>query len=175
MNLPMHAPASPVIHVNLQAGQCCVGGASHRMRTVLGSCVSITLWHPRRRVGAMSHFLLPSRRGPIKRLDGHYGEEALWLMLRGLARFGVNPQECQAKIFGGGNMFPQQTRSAAETVGEKNGALARSLLSAYRLPLVCENLFGIGHRQLHFDVSNGDVWVRQIVPAEIAPDLKERT
>jgi chemotaxis protein CheD len=35
------------------------------IRTVLGSCVSITLWHPVKRVGGMCHFLLPTRGVPV--------------------------------------------------------------------------------------------------------------
>ena len=46
------------IDVFLMPGEHFVGDARHRIRTLLGSCVSITLWHPQRRVGAMSHFLL---------------------------------------------------------------------------------------------------------------------
>ena len=32
-----------------------------RLRTLLGSCVALTMWHPKCRYGAMCHFLLPSR------------------------------------------------------------------------------------------------------------------
>lgn len=47
--------------VYLLPGEYFVGDARYRIRTVLGSCVSITLWHRRLRIGAMSHFLLSER------------------------------------------------------------------------------------------------------------------
>lgn len=47
--------------VYLLPGEYFVGDARYRIRTVLGSCVSITLWHRPLRIGAMSHFLLSER------------------------------------------------------------------------------------------------------------------
>ncbi|MGV8891589.1 MAG: chemotaxis protein CheD [Burkholderiaceae bacterium] len=151
----------------LQPGEHFVGDSSYRIRTLLGSCVSITLWHPRQRIGAMSHFLLPSRGiASGSGLDGRYGEEVMLLMLQELARVKVKPAECVGKIFGGGNMFPGQTRADARNVGKKNGEAARLLLHTHRIPLISESLFGVGHRQIIFDVSNGDVWARQVKLAD---------
>jgi chemotaxis protein CheD len=149
--------------VFLQPGEHFVGDARHRIRTLLGSCVSITLWHPEHRIGAMCHFLLPSRGTTASgALDGRYGEEVIWIMSQELAGAKVKPTECVGKIFGGGNMFPGQTRDEARNVGIKNGEAARALLRSHRIPIVSESLFGVGHRQIIFDVSNGDVWARQV-------------
>ncbi len=157
--------ASPHEERVLRPGEYAVGDARCRMRTVLGSCVSITLWHPRRRVGAMSHFLLAERASPSGgSLDARYGEDALALMLQGLAKVRVPAGECQAKIFGGGSMFPEQTAPGALQVGRRNGELARSLLAKHGIAVHSESLFGDGHRQIVFNVATGDVWSRQIQP-----------
>jgi chemotaxis protein CheD len=164
----MHqADANDLIDIFLQPGEHFVGDANFRIRTLLGSCVSITLWHARQRVGAMSHFLLPSRisRGDGE-LDGRYGEEVILIMSRELRRVRINPSECVAKIFGGGDMFPGQTRADVRNVGLKNGEAARALLAAHRIPIVSESLFGVGHRQIIFDVGSGDVWARQVRPSD---------
>ena len=162
------------IDVFLQPGEYCVGGASHRIRTVLGSCVSVTLWNPALRVGAMSHFLLATRgarsrqvddvRGlDLLTLDAHYGDEALRLMLHDLALRKVAPTTCRAKIFGGGNMFPgQQQAGGAAAIGRRNGEAARDLLLGHGIEVVSESLFGDGHRQIVFDVETGHVWARQV-------------
>jgi len=154
-------------HVFLRPGQYFVGDERHQVRTVLGSCVSITLWHPRHRVGAMSHFLLShnATRHASPLLDARYGEGALRLMLRELAQARVDPAECGAKIFGGGNMFPEQSRGVgAIEVGRKNGEAARTLLLQAGIPILSESLFGEGHRQIIFDIATGDVWSRQLRP-----------
>lgn len=188
-----------LIDIFLQPGEYFVADAGYQIRTMLGSCVSITLWHPKARIGAMSHFLLPSRhlgeyRSPLdlatatrprlahlehlppcsahhrlgegapQALDARYADEALWLMLRELSQQGVPARECQAKVFGGGNMFPGQFRAGALHIGRRNGEAARALLQAHGIPIMSESLFGAGHRQIIFDVSTGDVWSHQVRP-----------
>ena len=49
------------MEVFLQPGEHFVGDEYYRLRTILGSCVSITLWNRARRIGAMCHFLLSQR------------------------------------------------------------------------------------------------------------------
>ena len=158
------------IDVFLQPGAYFVGDFRHRIRTLLGSCVSITLWHPFKKIGAMSHFLLASRNQEtaVQKLDGRYGMEVMCIMMDELNLLNVNAKECEGKIFGGGDMFPGQSRSNVMNVGRKNGETARSLLRAQGIQIVSESLFGIGHRQIIFDVSNGDVWARQVKPVEVA-------
>ena len=156
-----------VIDFFLQPGEYYVGDASCRIRTLLGSCVSITLWHPGRRIGAMSHFLLSSRPTTVgEELDGRYAEEAMSLMLRDLAQNQVVARECQAKIFGGGNMFPRHARTNALNVGAKNGETARQLVRDHGISLVSESLYGFGHRQIIFDIATGHVWSRQVKPVD---------
>jgi chemotaxis protein CheD len=158
----------------LDPGEYAVGEASCRIRTVLGSCISMALWCPPLRVGALSHCLLPSRgrvgvertRGlELRGLDARYADEALHLMLHELERRGARAAACSAKIFGGGNMFPAQ-RGAGAPVGRRNGEAARWLLKAHGIEVVSESLFGDGHRQIVFDIASGDVWARQLPPTD---------
>lgn len=157
----MH-PQGQRIDLFLQPGEYFVGNQHYVLRTLLGSCVSITLWNPARRVGAMSHFLLPTRGTAIPaELDGRYGDEAMLLMLSELAQLDIRPMDCRAKIFGGAEMFPGQHSMDSIHVGRKNGTAARDLLHAHRIEVVSEHLFGAGHRQVIFDIHTGDVWARQ--------------
>jgi chemotaxis protein CheD len=159
-----------MIEIFLQPGEYYVGDASCRIRTLLGSCVSITIWHPKRRIGAMSHFLLASRiRTATDALDARYGDEALPMMLRDLAERNVPAEACEAKLFGGGNMFPEHARTKSHNVGQKNGEAAHQLLRAHGIRVVSESLFGIGYRQIIFDVSTGHVWSRQVKPGLVSP------
>ncbi|GAB2882666.1 chemoreceptor glutamine deamidase CheD [Pseudoduganella ginsengisoli] len=157
-------------------GEHFVGDARHRIRTLLGSCVSITLWHSKRRVGAMSHFLLTvGENEAVAHLSGRYCEGALDLMLTDLRKLGIKPEECQAKVFGGGMMFPDIERNDDKNIGRRNGETAERLLRMHNIPVVSESLFGIGHRHIIFNVKTGDVWVR-VGPPGPRPGqaLKER-
>lgn len=157
-----------LIDIFLQPGEFFVADAAYQVRTMLGSCVSITLWSPLKRVGAMSHFLLPTRgrSNTTEQLDARYGDEALELMLAEMQSMDISPAQCQGKIFGGGNMFPDHLQADAHSVGQRNGEAALELLNRYGIPIVSESLFGVGHRQIIFDVRNGDVWCQQIPLSE---------
>ncbi len=168
------AKLNHLLDIFLQPGELFVADAGFQIRTILGSCVSITLWHPETCLGGMSHFLLPTRGHPVKRkdLDGRYGDEALQLMIDELHARGVAAEECQAKIFGGGNMFPGQAHASGIMVGQRNGLAARELLQLRGIKVTKENLFGIGHRQIIFDLSRGDVWARQVQPSTLELDAQ---
>ena len=75
------------------------------------------------RTGCLSHFLLPTRGAVSKglELDGRYGDEALLQMIHELKLLSVSPSQCQAKIFGGGNLFPGHRREGTAHVGQRNG------------------------------------------------------
>jgi chemotaxis protein CheD len=157
---------SKLIDVFLMPGDYFVGDERYRVRTLLGSCVSITLWHPAMRIGAMSHFLLPGhgRRAGERPSDkpGMYGADAMHLLVEGMARHGVPLIQCQGKIFGGGAMFPRSAR--VREIGTQNGDFARSMLHQQGIHVVSESLFGEGHRQLIFTIRSGEVLSRQVPP-----------
>lgn len=150
-----------LLKVFLLPGDFYVGDERCHIRTLLGSCVSITLWHHHLRVGAMSHFLLSGRSGE-KRLNGRYGEDSLELMLTKLKLLGVPAQECEAKIFGGGAMFTTDGSIKLKDIGRNNGNAARTMLLAHHIPIVGESLFGTGYRKIMFDVRTGDVWMHHV-------------
>ena len=154
--------------VFLRPGEVFIGDRSHRVRTLLGSCVSITLWDERLRVGAMSHFLLAGRGRPADGpLDGRFADEALALMLQGLQRLGASAQRCEAKLFGGGHMFPERALDEAFQVGRRNGETAVRLLQLHGIALRSQSLFGAGHRRIAFDIDSGHVWACQVRPADL--------
>jgi len=157
------AHSSHSTDIFLLPGEYFVGGAGHRIRTLLGSCVSIILWHPERKIGTMSHFLLSSRnQDKSAGLNSRYGAESLELMLSELRAMGVDPKECQAKLFGGGQMFP----GPSQGIGRQNGEEARRLLQAHGIRVVSESLYGVGHRNIIFDISSGNVWSRHVAPGQ---------
>ena len=66
----------------LHPGDWYFGDKHHKVRTLLGSCVSITLWHPKAKLGGMCHYLLARRTDRRSAaLSGRYGDEAMLLML----------------------------------------------------------------------------------------------
>ena len=145
--------------VVLGAGDFYFGGGKTRISTLLGSCVSITLWHPRKHIGGMCHYMMTERnRAADVPLDGRYALEAFELFLRHVERAGTQPSEYQAKLFGGANMF-KQSKSGNMDIGARNVAFGHRLLESRHIVLVAEHVAGSGRRKLHFDLWTGDVWL----------------
>lgn len=164
----MHKPPH-VIEIFLQPGDLYFGDRDTRLRTVLGSCVSLTFWHPQLLVGGMCHYMLPNR-SQEKRginpsgLDGRYADEAIALLLKDINAAGVPHREFEVKLFGGGNMFPERSNPVSH-VGLKNVEMARQLVIKHGFNCVAEHLGGDGHRNVIFDVWSGHVWVKHAVLA----------
>lgn len=159
---------APVHEVFLNPGDFYFGVGKTRIVTLLGSCISITAWHPFQHIGGMCHFMLPARGTSKKKqdLDGRYADEAVQLLLHEMAKHHTQPQEYQIKIFGGGNMFPQQRGRngflKCSEIGSRNIEAARLLLKEQCFPLPTEHVGGDGHRKLRFNLWDGDVWVRHV-------------
>lgn len=161
----MHKPAH-VVEIFLSPGEFYIGDRDTRIRTVLGSCVSITMWHPRLLVGGMCHYMLPGRQGREPgQPDGKYADEAFALMVEGIGSKGAPINEYVVKMFGGGNMFPLRERGEQQHVGKKNAEAGRELVKRHGLRAYAEDLEGVGHRTVLFDIWSGHVWVRKFQPA----------
>lgn len=167
--------SEPVIEVFLQPGDFYFGDMNTRLRTLLGSCVSITMWHPTRLIGGMCHYLLPARENAsTTTLDGRYAKEAMQMFVREIRAAKTHPSEYTVKLFGAGNMFPGIKKknqcnpngcidsiNACTNISCKNMAAARSLVASHGFVVTAEDLGGNSHRQIVFDINNGHVWVRK--------------
>jgi chemotaxis protein CheD len=148
----------------LQPGEYYFGSEPERIRTLLGSCIAVTMWHPVLHQGGMVHCLLPSRGkvSGVKALSGRFVDEGIRWLLQESVRAGIEPGQCHFKLFGGSNMFaafgvPSVRRT---TIGEDNAAKAEQMLERLGLPVYAKDFGGTVHRTLVFDLSTGDVWVR---------------
>lgn len=148
---------TPVPDVFLHPGEFHFAAGPGRIGTLLGSCVSVTLWHPGESIGGMSHILLPARgRARGEPLDARYADESVELLSNELRTRRIAPASCQAKLFGGGNMFPG---SRAMDIGQRNIEAARHALACHGFRLVAEHVGGTSRRRLYLDLANGDVWL----------------
>ena len=117
---PWHLEAQIGQDLMLMPGQMYFGGRARSIRTLLGSCLSISIWHAGRKVGGMCHFLLPSRsRKPGEPLDGRYGDEAMEAMMAMLRLTHTEPSEYVAHLYGGADTMPEGG-GLRFNVGERN-------------------------------------------------------
>lgn len=145
-------------HLFLHPGAVFFGTGRGRVRTVLGSCVAVVLWHPQRRLGGMCHFVLPQRHGAREgELDGRYGDEALELLRRAAVRHRTTLGEYDAYLFGGGNMFPHVAASGAPLIGEQNIAVADAEARRLGLRVVKRDVGTARYRNVILDLTDGAV------------------
>ena len=159
--------SASMMDIFLNPGEVYFGDRDTRVRTILGSCVAITVWHPQLRIGGMCHFVLPARnRTKIQDLDGRYADEAILLLLKEILRKQTDPYSYQVKLFGGGNMVDRYGGAAGGrlSVANRNVIAGRELLEEHGFAVAAEHLGGFGHRNVIFDIDSGDVWVKQTSP-----------
>ncbi|MEH6543950.1 MAG: hypothetical protein V7721_08420 [Porticoccaceae bacterium] len=161
----MEATPAGAMDIFLQPGDFYFGDKATRIRTTLGSCVSIAIWHPKLCIGGMSHYLLPRRPSHKSSdfLSGFYAEDVMLLFMKELKRTNTKPSAYTAKIFGGGNMFSRTVKPTSHTnISNQNIDSGRLLMAQYGFNIQSEDLGGAGHRNISFDVWSGDVWVKRV-------------
>ena len=128
------------------------------VKTLLGSCVAITLWHPGLGIGGMCHYVIPKRsrraEGP---LDGRYGEEAVRMFIDAVNRHSTRPHEYEVGLFGGGSQFPAQR---GFDVHAQNVAAGRKLLQLAGFHVGAEHVGGTGPRVVELDLTTGTIRLR---------------
>jgi chemotaxis protein CheD len=132
--------------------------------TGVGSCVVVTLYDAKRKMGALAHTMLgPSQNGeaetdrtsPVKH-PGCYVDRAIDEMCKRLIALGAMHQGLEAKLVGGANMFPL----LKSDIGAKNVASAKKVLENKGIRLVGEAVGGSIGRSVHFSIHSGIISVK---------------
>jgi chemotaxis protein CheD len=162
----------------LLPGQMHFGGEAASVRTLLGSCVAVTLWHPTRRIGGMCHFLLPARaRRAEESLEGKYGDEALEAMVKCLRAARTEPGEYEAHLYGGADTMPEGS-GVKFNVGERNIEQGWSLIDRYGFQLQGVDVGEDVPRTVTLTLASGQVDMRRgsgkpapppVLPAGVKP------
>ena len=151
-----------VKEIKLTPGQFFFGGGRTRVHTLLGSCIAITLWHPRRLIGGMCHYLLPSRGSNRKLTEGHFADETIKLFLEAVQSSVPRPVNYEAKLFGGSDMFAKLGYPKGNlNVARKNIDSGIKLLQDHGFNIKATDVGGSVHRKIFLELWNGDVWVQR--------------
>ena len=136
-------------------GQAICAAEPSRLTTIVGSCVAVTMYSPRRRLGMLSHVVLPKSRGggdnPAK-----FADTAVPHMISTLQREGVLLSELTAKLAGGACMFGD---SQFSRIGENNVQAVVEALEAAGIGIVARDAGGHSGRRVNFDLATGQVTV----------------
>lgn len=121
------------------------------IKTVLGSCIAVTLHDSEKKIGGICHFLLPY--APKDELSTKYGNVAISLLLRKFINLGSKKNKIVAKIFGGASVLLDEKEIFF--VGERNIEVAMKILTENNITIKEMNVGGEFGRKLLFYTDSG--------------------
>jgi chemotaxis protein CheD len=148
--------------VFLQPGELFTTEVPVSVKTVLGSCLAVTMRAPRLGLAAMAHCLLPNAGTSSSALPEaealRYVDSTIELMLRRFASRGVGREELEIKLFGGSC----KSELAWYGVGHRNVASARMVLARYGIQAAASATGGHSGMAIEFHTASGDVLVKRL-------------
>jgi chemotaxis protein CheD len=171
----------PVIY--LRSGELYFTDRSSVVVTVLGSCVSITMFHRRLKLSAVSHGLLPHCRSKGMCESNcndaaKYVECSLPVMLVWFKQHGAPLYELEVGIFGGAEMFGTGYAGRSSfSVGRQNVDIAEKVLKSEGVKVLSRDVGGKQGRKIYFNTHSGDISLQQlqstVVLANSAGEVKQ--
>jgi chemotaxis protein CheD len=150
--------------IHLQAGDIYFGKAPANIKTLLGSCVSLTVWHAKLKVGGICHYLLvPTKEFKAQNLGAkvndsyRYALPSLEYLYRNMLKH-APAEEYEICLFGGSNMY---SHCVTPTIGEKNIAFAQQWLKQHKLTVKKSDILGDISRTILFNLTSGQITVKQ--------------
>jgi len=126
----------------------------------LGSCVGITLYDRRERIGGLVHAMLPTiNNARIKDNPLKYTDSGIEYLADEIIKKGSSIKKLEAKLVGGARMFENQSMN----IGERNIESARRTLERLHISLVAEDTGKNYGRTVTLDTSTGDLLIRTIL------------
>lgn len=155
-------------HIYLKPGELCTSKNPVVVTTVLGSCVSVTLFHPPSGVAAICHVLQP--RCPRPELCAvqcrerfRYAVCTIEEMGRRLLNYGLLPKDMEVKLFGGAALIgAQKPEMVANSIGQLNVKAALETLGNCGFLLKVMDVGGNFGRKIIFDTSTGEVLMKRL-------------
>ncbi len=124
----------------------------------VGSCVVVVLHDDRARLGGLAHILLPDPRESIRpEKRSLFARTAVPDLIEELLAAGAEPGRLRARLVGGSCMFRDLHPADRASIGARNVAAVRAVLSSKGIPVVAEDVGGEHGRSLEFRVEDGRV------------------
>lgn len=139
-----------------------LGKSPDRLITLgLGSCIGITIYAKKMKVGGMAHIMLPKNNDPEKR-SLKFADIAIEDMISDLNKMGVKTSDIEAKIAGGAKMFSFNTSDEKGSIGYRNAVSVKQILAEMNIKIVAEDVGGTMGRTIELDLENGDLKIKTI-------------
>jgi chemotaxis protein CheD len=156
----------------LKPGEMHIADRPGMVKTVLGSCVAVTMYNPRLKTGAICHSMMPrwveERDGRGRSDEGFkYVDYSIRYMVDAFRSFGIRSREIEVKLFGGADMYSSGENDERHlSVGRQNIIEALNVMEENGLVLRKGDVGGTQGRKLHFYLHTGAVFLKRLKPSE---------
>jgi chemotaxis protein CheD len=140
---------------SIRMGEMSVASDGGELRTLLGSCIGLALYDRRRKVGGLSHIVLPNARGKTGR-PGKFVDTAVPTLIEELQKLAGGELKLAAKMAGGASMF---STTVAANIGRQNIESCEELLGELGIPIVGKHCGGGQGRRMSLNTANGKVLI----------------
>jgi chemotaxis protein CheD len=145
----------------LKPGEVCISREPAVVSTILGSCVAITMFNERLKIGGICHALLPEKGSFHDDDDCRYVDSSIIYMLKKLEAMGIKRHEVEIKLLGGADVI-DVTDTKRPSVGKQNIERALEMMNTERLSLTLSDVGGTTGRKIHFYTHTGVVLLQRI-------------
>jgi chemotaxis protein CheD len=126
-----------------------------KLRTLLGSCVGVSLFDKRLKLIGLAHVVMPCSTGSSPSA-GKYADTAIPEMIRRMSEIASGAKlSLTAKIAGGANMFSYAISTPSATIGEQNILAVEQSLAKEQIPVLGRHLGGNFGRRMVVDAETG--------------------
>lgn len=161
----------PVIH--LKPGELYVAVDPVIIATVLGSCVSVTMYSPRLKISAMCHGVLPGNGDSdiYSKENFKFVDCSILYMANKMKQLGISPSELDVKLFGGSDRLNpncnEQASNRLMCIGKQNVEKAKQVLISSGLKITAFDVGGRQGRKLFFYSETGKIFMKRITGKSI--------
>lgn len=151
--------------INVGIADIQVAQAPDILRTILGSCVGVCLYDQIKKIGGMSHVMLPShRKSSVSKMK--YADTAIPMLVDDLEEQGADQRRLIAKIVGGATMFDVGEGSLMGEIGRNNINKVKEVLGGMNIQIISEDIGGDYGRTIDFYMESGDVKIKSMTGDE---------
>jgi len=149
--------------ITIHPGEYYISDVDVVIATVLGSCISVSLWDQKLKQGGINHFMLP---GDLDNPDvvlshnAKYGMFAMELLYNELFKKHSRKQDIVAKVFGGASVL--RLANGSSRIPKANIDFAMAYLETERIPVVANDTGGILPRKIFFFAKTGKVLLKRM-------------
>lgn len=164
----MRPNLSGMQNVYIHPGEACFSSNPIVVSTVLGSCISITMYSSKIKYAGISHCQLPSSRDCKRDCDNcrepfKYVNCTIIQMVKKFEELQIQRKDIEVKIFGGADVL--KTTNGGKrigTVGKQNIQMALDTLAKYNMSATVIDVGGIQGRKIFFMTETGDIFLNRL-------------